>query len=104
MSLPPLLTLEERQRALEMAKTARRQRAKLKDDIRAGRISLAQTIQMSKSNDALSKMKVSDLLESLPGVGKVKAIKIMEKCGIANSRRLRGLGAKQILTLLKELD
>ena len=104
MTPPPLLTLEERQRALELAKAARKQRAKLKDDVRAGRISLAQSIQMSRTDVALSKLKVSDLLESLPGAGKVKALRIMEKCGIAHSRRLKGLGVKQIFALMKEFD
>ena len=40
-------------------------------------------------------MKVSTVLESLPGVGKVRARKIMEKLDISASRRVRGLGAKQ---------
>ena len=37
-------------------------------------------------------MKVSALLESLPGVGKVRAKQIMERLDIAESRRIRGLG------------
>ena len=40
-------------------------------------------------------LKVSALLESMPGVGKVRAKQIMERLGIAESRRVRGLGANQ---------
>jgi ribosomal protein S13 len=45
-------------------------------------------------------MKVSNVLESLPGVGKVRAQKIMEELDISVSRRVRGLGAKQREQLL----
>jgi ribosomal protein S13 len=47
-------------------------------------------------------MKVSAVLESLPGVGRVRARKIMERLDISESRRMRGLGAKQRENLLTE--
>ena len=47
-------------------------------------------------------MKVSALLESMPGVGKVRATQIMERLGIAETRRVRGLGANQIAALERE--
>ena len=40
--------------------------------------------------------------ESLPGVGKVRAKQIMERLGIAESRRVRGLGANQRAALEQE--
>jgi ribosomal protein S13 len=43
---------------------------------------------------------VSAVLESLPGVGKVRAQKLMEELDISASRRVRGLGAKQRAQLL----
>ena len=43
------------------------------------------------------------MLESLPGVGKVKARRLMEDIGIADNRRVRGLGAQQRKALLEEL-
>jgi ribosomal protein S13 len=48
----------------------------------------------------VGKMKVSVVLESLPGVGKVRAGKIMEELDISATRRVRGLGAKQRELLL----
>jgi len=50
-------------------------------------------------NDIVGKMKVSAVLESLPGVGKVRARRIMEEIGISESRRVRGLGAQQLAAL-----
>jgi ribosomal protein S13 len=35
------------------------------------------------------------VLESLPGVGKARAAKIMERLEISPTRRVRGLGANQ---------
>jgi ribosomal protein S13 len=49
-------------------------------------------------------MKVSNVLESLPGVGKVKARKLMEQLDISATRRVRGLGAKQKAHLLAEFS
>jgi len=53
-------------------------------------------------NDIVGKMKVSAVLESLPGVGKVRARRIMEEIGISESRRVRGLGAQQLASLERE--
>jgi ribosomal protein S13 len=47
------------------------------------------------------KMKVSALLEALPGVGKVRARQIMEEIGISESRRVRGLGTNQVAALVE---
>jgi ribosomal protein S13 len=55
-----------------------------------------------QDDDTVGKMKVSAVLEALPGVGKVRARKIMERLDISASRRVRGLGAKQRESLLAE--
>ena len=49
-------------------------------------------------------MKVSTVLESLPGVGKVRATKLMEELDISATRRIRGLGAKQREQLLVKFE
>src|SRR5256714_9040616 len=49
-------------------------------------------------------MKVSALLEAMPGVGKVRAQQIMERLEIAPSRRLRGLGDRQRKALLADFN
>ena len=58
----------------------------------------------SRSDDRnIGKLKVVSMLESLPGVGKIKARRIMEEIGIADNRRVQGLGAQQRQCLLNEL-
>ncbi len=47
-------------------------------------------------------MRVFDLLQSMPGVGKVRAKQIMERLSISDSRRVRGLGANQAQALVAE--
>jgi hypothetical protein len=97
----PTLTPEQRQQALEKAAEARRKRAELKAQLKSGNTSLA-TVLGKDDDETVGKMKVSSGLESMPGVGKVRARKIMEKLDISASRRVRGLGSKQKDALLAE--
>ena len=97
----PSLTPEQRQQALEKAAEARRKRAELKSQLKSGNMSLA-TVLAKEDDETIGKMKVSSVLESLPGTGKVRARKIMEKLDISASRRVRGLGTKQKDALLAE--
>ena len=98
----PQLTEEQRKAALEKAAKARHERAELRDNIKAGKVSLEQVLD---SDDPIaSRMKVSALIESLPGYGKAKAAKIMDELGISPSRRVKGLGARQREQLLQVLS
>jgi hypothetical protein len=97
----PTLTPEQRQQALEKAAEARRKRAELKAQLKSGNLSLS-TVLRKDEDETVGKMKVSAVLESMPGVGKVRARKIMEKLDISASRRVRGLGSKQKDALLAE--
>jgi DNA uptake protein ComE-like DNA-binding protein len=95
----PTLTPEQRAQALEKAAEARKKRAELKQQLKSGKVTLADVLSRS-GDDIVGKMKVANVLESLPGVGKVRAQKIMEELDISASRRVRGLGAKQREQLL----
>lgn len=97
----PVLSAEDRAKALEKAAEARRKRAELKGQLKSGKLTLTDMLTR-QGDDTVGKMKVSTVLESLPGVGKVRARKIMEKLDISASRRVRGLGAKQRESLLGE--
>ena len=101
MPLPPTLPPDDRQAALKKAAAARRQRAELKDKLKMGSLSLKELLDQSERDEVVAKTKVLDVLESLPGVGKVKARRLMEQVGISEARRLQGLGAKQREGLLK---
>ena len=97
----PVLTDEQRKQALEKAAEARRKRAELKGQLKSGKLSLTDVLSR-QGDDTVGKMKVSAVLEALPGVGKVRARKIMERLDISASRRVKGLGAKQRESLLGE--
>lgn len=95
MPLPPSLTPEQRQAALDKAAEARRVRAEVKKKLKDRALSLKELFDVSDTDDTVAKLKVVSVLESLPGVGKVRARKIMEELDISESRRLRGLGRNQ---------
>jgi transposase len=101
VALPPL-TPEQRSAALEKAAAARRERAEVKNRLKHSGASLSEVVREGQKNDVVGKMKVSALLESLPGVGKVRAKQIMERLSISETRRVRGLGANQIAALERE--
>jgi hypothetical protein len=86
----PKSTPEQRQAALAKAAEARRARAELKALVSTGSVTLAGT-------------KVAALLVALPGMGKVKTKRLMEAEGIADNRRIRGLGSRQRAALLEQV-
>lgn len=98
----PKLTLEQRQAALQKAAAARQLRAEVKNRLKTSSASLTDVIAQAKVDEVVAKLRVVDLLQSMPGVGKVRAQEIMQRIGIADSRRLRGLGANQVSALLAE--
>lgn len=104
MALPPL-TPEQRAAALEKAAAARRARAELKVRLKTQGTSLAELLDSGQSDSplgqAVAKMRVVALLEALPGVGKVRAQRLMEELEISPARRVRGLGVKQREALLR---
>jgi hypothetical protein len=101
VALPPL-TPEQRQAALEKAAASRRERAEVKNRLKNSGASIVEVIADGQVNEVIGKMKVVDLLQSMPGLGKIRARQLMERLGIAESRRVRGLGAKQIAALKDE--
>jgi hypothetical protein len=101
VALPPL-TPEQRAAALDKAAAARRARAELKVRLKSGGTRLDDVLASGATDEAVGKMKVSAVLEAMPGVGKVRAQRIMERLEISPSRRVRGLGAKQREALQRE--
>ncbi len=104
MPQPPRLSKEERTRALEIAKLARQERARAKSEIHKGLLSFAEFLNLADRNQVLGKMRVAELLESLPGYGKIRAQALMERYEISPTRRVQGLGRHQRSSLLKEFE
>jgi len=100
----PELTAEQRQAALEKAAAVRRERAAVKARIKNSEASLQQIIKEGQDNEVIGKMRVLDLLQAIPGLGKVRARNVMERLGISESRRVRGLGINQIAALEREFE
>ncbi len=103
MALPPL-TPEQRQAALVKAAASRRERAEMKNRLTHSGASLEDVVTEAKHNEVIGKMRVSELLQSMPGIGKVRARQVMEKLKISETRRVRGLGAKQVAALVDEFS
>lgn len=103
MPEPPRLTQEQRAAALAKAARARAARAEVRDALRNGTLTFAQVLDQA-GDDLVGGIKVKAILTALPGLGKVKSSRMMDRLGISENRRLRGLGPKQQEALLAELS
>lgn len=101
---PPELSKEQRAAALAKAAEARKVRAEIKHLMKSGSISFPELLERADEDPLVAGMKVYAVLSSLPGNGKVKAKRLMEGHGIADSRRIRGLGQRQRSALLEEFS
>jgi hypothetical protein len=99
----PVLTQEQRIAASAKAVEIRVRRAQVKQQLKDRLISFSDLLKVSEQDDIISGMKVLSVLEALPAIGKVKAATLMKQCGIADSRRIKGLGQHQIQSLLNAL-
>ncbi len=102
MAIPPLSDAQ-RKAALEKAALARKKRAELREKIKDGEVTIEEVLQET-DDPIVTRMKVSMLIESIPGYGKAKAAKLMEELEISPSRRIKGLGTRQREELLERLS
>lgn len=101
---PPKLTQEQREAALAKAGEARRIRAEIKELLKMGSITFDELLERAETDQYVAGMKIAAVLPSLPGMGKVKAKRMMETHGIADNRRIRGLGDRQRAALRQALS
>ena len=99
MGAPAKVAAQERGDALTAAVAARRARAAFKEEIKVGKKSWKDAF--SAQDESIKKMRVRELIESLPGVGEVRAKNILEKAGISPTRRVGGVGRSQYEKLLE---
>jgi hypothetical protein len=104
MPQAPALSAEQRAQALRRAAAVRADRSQARADLKAGRLSLTGLLDRATSEEALASMRVSALLAALPGHGKVRAAALLDELGIASTRRVRGLGARQRAALLARVE
>ena len=104
MGVPPQLTPEQRSLALAKAKESRQIRAAIKNQVKNQQLSILQVLVLAQQDSAIAKMRVMELVESVPGVGKIRATTILERLGISLTRRIMGLGRHQLESLTKEFQ
>lgn len=102
MRTPPQLTAEQRVAALAKASASRKRRAEVKNKIKNGELSIDDVLSLALTDEAIGKMRVKELLESLAGVGKIRVISLMERLNISPTRRIQGLGRHQLKELRNE--
>lgn len=101
---PPPMSDAQRAAALERAAQARRVRAEIKELLKSGSLDFQGLLDRAADDDLIGGIKIAAVLSSMPGTGKIKAKRMMEELGIADNRRLRGLGEKQRAALLAEFS
>lgn len=104
MAQPPQLSDEQRRAALAKAAEARRVRAEVKELLKTGSLRISDLFQRAESEELIAGLKVEALIAAMPGTGKIKAKRLMESLGIAENRRIRGLGDKQKEALIAEFS
>ena len=96
----PKMTDEQRAAALARAAEARRVRAEIKQLLKTGSLTLEDVFARAEDDDLVAGIKVSALVVSMPHMGKIKTIRLLEDLRIAENRRLRGLTPRQRADLL----
>jgi guanylate kinase len=102
MGTPPQLSAEQRAAALAKASASRKRRAEIKSQIKSGLVGIDEVLSLASTDEAIGKMRVKELLESLAGVGKIRVISLMERLNISPTRRIQGLGRHQLKELRNE--
>jgi hypothetical protein len=103
MSSAPPRTDEQRELALARAREARRERADLRVALRQRTLHPVEVILGADTRPLWAALRVTWLLECVPGIGPVRAGRIMDDLSIAPSRRVRGLGDRQRAALIAQL-
>jgi hypothetical protein len=94
------MTAEQRAAALERAALARRTRAEIKALLQTGSLTFTDVLERAKEDDLVAGTRVKQLIQSMPGMGKITTIRLMEEIGIAENRTLRGLTDRQTRELV----
>ena len=94
----PTLSPEQREANRGKALESRKARAAALDEVRKGKVSLAEVLDSPEST--LRRAYVRQVLGALPRVGRATVAKAMEEVDIDHNRRIQGLGHLQREALL----
>ena len=98
----PARSRDQRMEALKRANDIRVRRAKLKKDLKEGRVRI-QTI-LNNPPEYVSTAKVFDILMAVPKFGRVKAARFLNQCRISQSKTVGGLSDRQRAELVGLFD
>lgn len=101
MKPPPTLSKADRVIAGRKAVQARKVRSEIKSKLSSGELSIFELFDDKR--EPILRMKLSDALKAVPGIGEKRLENIFAKTGISKSRRIAGVGRKQISLLRQEL-
>jgi S13-like H2TH domain len=94
----PLRSLDQRMDALKRANDVRVKRAKLKKDLKEGKVGIEQILD--NPPQYVSTAKVIDILMAVPKFGRVKAARFLNTCRISQSKTVGGLSDRQRTELI----
>jgi hypothetical protein len=94
----PVRSLDQRMDALKRANDVRVRRAKLKKDLKEGKVRIDQIL--GNPPEYVSTAKVIDILMAVPKFGRVKAARFLNTCRISQSKTVGGLSDRQRTELI----
>ena len=94
----PVRSLDQRMDALKRANDVRVKRAKLKKDLKEGKVRIEQIL--GNPPEYVSTAKVLDILMAVPKFGRVKAARFLNTCRISQSKTVGGLSDRQRAELI----
>lgn len=101
---PPELTNEQRKAASTKAVANRRRRSEIKAQLRSRELTWSQVVALAQTDEVAASLKVADVLRCIPGIGPRRLEKHMARAQVSATRRLRGLGPRQLEILNQYLD
>lgn len=92
----PTLTTEQRRENLDKAMQVRKERATIREGLKNGLIGIDEVFKLADGGcAAAANMRVKQMISAMPGYAFAKTQQTMQKLGIADGKRIKGLGAKQ---------
>jgi len=101
-SAAPERSLDQRRAALQKGNEVRSERARLKRDLRAGRVTIY--AYLLDPPEWLGTAKVSEMILAIPKYGRVKVDRAIKQCRISPSKTIGGLTERQRTELVAHLQ
>ena len=92
----PHISREKRDESLKKARYYKSRRSEIKKSIKKGMAPFNTFFTEGNScSDIIANMKLADMIKSIPGVGDIKAQKIMKTLNISERKTIKGLSRRQ---------